>query len=366
MHRLGLPDQRTSGRASRASLRGSRCRRASQGEVAPERAGPREGHRPRDVGRTYTYGSAASGRTRGSRAAAQGEEEKVMRLIRALLLGLGGAARPRGRAGGLFAIAGSRSFTTPTTRDIDEFAGFDLGTGYRFTRFGGADRGRAAVRLSDGRAGRLREGRRHLDGHRPGRAERHRRGPRRHVPVASRRDGNDALFGGGGARHFPRRAGRRQRRLPRRPGRAGRLRRRARHRGQDDNDTRLVRGDRGRRRRRRRPPPDRLRRHQRRHPPGRDRHPRRPDRPGLLGRRRHRPGLDGDGIPRPQDCDDSNARIKPGAREVVGNDVDENCDTGRAVPGLGGSCARAGRPTATGRATSACRLATCPVARRSA
>ena len=36
---------------------------------------------------------------------------------------------------------------------------------------------------------------------------------------------------------------------------------------------------------------------------------------------------DGDGVPRPQDCDDTNAAIRPGIREVRGNDVDENCDT---------------------------------------
>src|SRR4029079_11821355 len=30
---------------------------------------------------------------------------------------------------------------------------------------------------------------------------------------------------------------------------------------------------------------------------------------------------------RPQDCDDEDAAIKPGAREIGGNAVDESCDT---------------------------------------
>jgi len=44
------------------------------------------------------------------------------------------------------------------------------------------------------------------------------------------------------------------------------------------------------------------------------------------------PDADGDGFPASRDCRDNQRRIRPNAREVVGNGVDENCD-GRAVPG---------------------------------
>jgi hypothetical protein len=38
------------------------------------------------------------------------------------------------------------------------------------------------------------------------------------------------------------------------------------------------------------------------------------------------PDRDGDGATRPGDCDDSNPAIRPGTAEVVNNEVDENCD----------------------------------------
>ena len=41
--------------------------------------------------------------------------------------------------------------------------------------------------------------------------------------------------------------------------------------------------------------------------------------------------LDGDGVPKPADCNDANAAIRPGAPEVPDNSLDENCDGADAV-----------------------------------
>jgi hypothetical protein len=40
---------------------------------------------------------------------------------------------------------------------------------------------------------------------------------------------------------------------------------------------------------------------------------------------------DGDGVPRPADCDDTTRSVRPGAKEILGNKIDENCN-GRAEP----------------------------------
>jgi hypothetical protein len=46
---------------------------------------------------------------------------------------------------------------------------------------------------------------------------------------------------------------------------------------------------------------------------------------------------DGDGYPAGVDCDDANAAINPGAREIPGNAVDEDCDPIESLPRLDSS-----------------------------
>ncbi len=51
---------------------------------------------------------------------------------------------------------------------------------------------------------------------------------------------------------------------------------------------------------------------------------------------------DADGFSSPQDCNDADAAVKPGAKEKPGNAVDENCDREiRPFPPLAGSVANA-------------------------
>ena len=122
-------------------------------------------------------------------------------------------------------------------------------------------------------------------------------------------------------RRLQRRRRQRQRRLPRRARRVRRLRHRQ---GHGDLRRRrhpdLVRADRGRRGPRRRPPSRRLRRHQPGDPSRRDRHARQRRRRELL-RAPTRPTSTATATasPRPQDCDDGDPAIRPGAREIVGN-----------------------------------------------
>lgn len=62
-----------------------------------------------------------------------------------------------------------------------------------------------------------------------------------------------------------------------------------------------------------------------------------PDDPMLAGSRCPVVDTDGDGFSPPDDCDDTNPGINPGAGEVCGNGLDDNCD-GVVEDGCGAAC----------------------------
>jgi hypothetical protein len=242
---------------------------------------------------------------------------------------------------GTFSVAGSTLIYTAAQGDVDQISGFDTGTSFRFTRFGGAAVGSGpgctligndTVDCPKGAVGLVVLALGDLDDV---------AAVSSNVTVPVRFDGgegNDGLFGGGGTDEFLGGSGNDN--VVSRDGRGEQVDCGA---GRDtaisdDADTRSsceeVEGD---------ADGDGVRR-----PADCD-----DTNPGI------RPGaadtpddridqdcsgadatnldVDRDGTPRPQDCDDGNPAIRPGAREIVGNLVDENCDT-RAVAflGLGG------------------------------
>ena len=266
----------------------------------------------------------------------------MLRLIAACLLTAAALLAPAAATAGTFSVAGSTLVYNADPGGIDQISGFDTGTKYRFTRFGGASIGPGAqcTASPDNQT---------IDCEKQGVSlivlalgdQNDVAAVSANVTVPVRfdgGDGNDGLFGGGGTDTFLGGAGDDD--VISRDGRAEQL-----DCGSgsdtaisDDADSRTsceeIEGD---------ADGDGVRR-----PADCD-----DTNPGI------RPGAtdvpddridqdcsgadatnldtDGDGTPRPQDCDDSNPAIRPGAREVVGNGVDENCDT-RADPfiGLGG------------------------------
>jgi hypothetical protein len=220
-------------------------------------------------------------------------------LSRALLLACVAALlAPAAASAGTFSVAGSTLVYNADAGDVDQISGFDTGTSYRFTRFGGAS-------IGPGPGCTLSAGGQTVDCSKTGvglvvLAL----GDQDDVAVVSANvtvpvrfdggDGNDGLFGGGGVDAFLGGAGNDN--VVSRDGRGESVDCGA---GldtaiSDDADTRTsceeIEGD-----------------------------------------------ADGDGVRRPADCDDTNPAIRPGAREIVGNAVDENCDTrADAFLGLGG------------------------------
>jgi hypothetical protein len=264
-------------------------------------------------------------------------------LTRALLLAcLAILLAPAAASAGLFQVAGSTLTYTADAGDVDQIAGFDTGTSYRFTRFGGASLGAGAGCTADpdnqsidcpkGTIGLIVLA---LGDQNDVAAI----AASVNIPVRfDGEEGNDGLFGGGGVDTFLGGAG--DDNVVSRDGRGeqvdcGTDRDTA---ISDDADTRVsceeIEGD---------ADGDGVRR------PADCNDANAGIRPGLVdlpddgvdqdcsGADATNLDADGDGSPRPQDCDDGNARIRPGAKEVVGNRVDENCDT-EAVPfrGIGG------------------------------
>jgi hypothetical protein len=275
----------------------------------------------------------------------------VLRLAIGLLVALLALVLAPVAHGGQFSVAGTTLFYTSNSGEVDQISGFDTGTSYRFTRFGGDP-------IGPGPGCDLAPGGQTVDcPHQDVRLVVLALGDQNDVAVMSANvtvpvqfdggDGNDGLFGGGGTDVFL--GGADNDNVVSRDGKGESVDCGA---GQDtaisdDADTRTsceeIEGD---------ADGDGVRR-----PADCD-----DTNPGI------RPGatdapddridqdcsgadatnldIDGDGTPRPQDCDDANPAIRPGAREIVGNTVDENCDTrADAFLGLGGVLRNAWTPS---------------------
>ena len=248
---------------------------------------------------------------------------------------------PATASAGVFSVAGSTLVYNADPGDVDQISGFDTGTSYRFTRFGGASVGPGAgCTAPDNNT---------IDCTKTGVSlvvlalgdQNDVAAVSANVTVPVRfdgGDGNDGLFGGGGVDTFL--GGDGNDNVISRDGRGESV-----DCGSgldtaisDDADTRTsceeIEGDAdgdGVRR-----PADCDDTNPAIHPGATDVPDDRIDQ-DCSGADATNLDADGDGTPRPNDCDDSNPAIRPGAREIVGNAVDENCDTrADAFLGLGG------------------------------